>query len=115
MNLQIFGTGKSFDTKKAERFFKERKIPFQSVDVAKYGMANREFESVLKAVGGIDNLIDWDGRGPETELLRHLANPVQKEDRLFDDLRLAKLPIVRNGKRATAGYCPEVWEAWLKE
>ena len=60
MNIQIFGSSKSFDTKTAERYFKERRIKFQSIDLIKYGMSNGEFESVLRAVGGIDNLIDWE-------------------------------------------------------
>ena len=62
MNIQIWGTSKSFDTKKAERYFKERKIKYQLIDVSKYGMSSREFDSVLKAVKGIDNLIDWDAK-----------------------------------------------------
>ena len=58
MNIQIFGKSKSFDTRKAERYFKERRIPYQSVDLNRYGLSGREFDSVVKAVGGIDNLID---------------------------------------------------------
>lgn len=112
MNIQIFGITKSFDTKKAERYFKERKIPFQSIDVGKYGMSSREFDSVLQAVGGIDQLIDWEAKGPGVELLRYLADPVQKEDKVFENFRLAKLPIVRNGKQATVGYCPDIWVTW---
>ena len=63
MNIQIFGKSKCFDTKKAERYFKERRIKFQSIDLVKFGMAGKEFDSVLRAVGGIDNLIDWDSKG----------------------------------------------------
>ena len=66
MNIQIFGKSKCFDTKKAERYFKERRICFQSIDLNRYGMSGREFDSVLKAVGGIDNLIDWQGKSPES-------------------------------------------------
>lgn len=58
MNVQIFGKSKCFDTKKAERWFKERRIKFQSIDLKRYGMSNGEFESVLRAVGGVENLID---------------------------------------------------------
>ena len=57
MNIQIFGKNKCFDTKKAERYFKERRVKFQAVDLLRYGMAGKEFDSVLRAVGGIDNLI----------------------------------------------------------
>ena len=70
MNIQIFGSSKSFDTKKAERWFKERRIKFQSIDLMKYGMSNGEFESVLRAVGGIDNLIDWNVKHPDIDLMK---------------------------------------------
>ena len=112
MNIQIFGVSKSADTRKAERYFKERRIKFQSVDMKKYGMSGGEFDSVLRAVGGIDNLIDWDGKSPDLELIRYMANTADKEDRVFDNQMLIKMPIVRNGKTATVGYCPEIWRTW---
>jgi arsenate reductase-like glutaredoxin family protein len=112
MNIQIFGKSKCFDTKKAERYFKERRIKFQSIDLVKYGMSGGEFDSVLRAVGGIDNLIDWDSKSPDIDLLKYLADTRAKEDKVFDEPKLMKTPIVRNGKQATVGYCPEVWETW---
>lgn len=112
MNIQIFGKGKCFDTKKAERYFKERRIPFQSIDVVKFGMAPREFDSVLKAVGGIDNLIDWNVKHPDIDLMKYMDDKIAKEDKVYDNPKLMRTPIVRNGKQATAGYCPEVWETW---
>ncbi len=115
MNIQIFGTSKCFDTKKAERFFKERRIRFQRIDLARYGMSGGEFDSVLRAVGGIDKLIDWDGRSPTLDLLRYTDDTRTKEDRVFDDPRLMKTPVVRNGKKATVGYCPEIWTNWCEE
>ena len=68
MNIQIFGSSKSFDTKKAERWFKERRIKFQSIDLHKFGMSNGEFDSVLRAVGGVDQLIDWDAKHPDIRI-----------------------------------------------
>ncbi len=115
MSIQIFGTAKSFDTKKAERWFRERRIPFQSVDMKRFGLSGREFDSVLRAVGGIDNLIDWDGKSPELDLLRWLGDERQKEDKVFDHQELIRLPVVRNGKQATVGYTPEIWQAWKTE
>lgn len=112
MNIQIFGVSKSADTRKAERYFKERRIKFQSVDMKKYGMSGGEFDSVLRAVGGIDNLIDWDSKSPDLDLIRYMANTADKEDRVFDNQMLIKMPIVRNGKTATVGYCPEIWRTW---
>ena len=112
MNIQIFGKSKCFDTKKAERFFKERRIPFQSIDVIRYGMAPREFDSVLRAVGGVDNLIDWNVKHPDIDLMKYMDDAVAKEDKVYDNPKLMKTPVVRNGKQATVGYCPEVWETW---
>lgn len=112
MNIQIFGKSKCFDTKKAERYFKERRIAFQSVDLKRYGMSEREFESVLRAVGGVDNLIDWNSKSPEVTLMRYMEDSRAKEDHIFENPMLMKTPIVRNGKQATAGYCPEIWAQW---
>ena len=112
MNIQIFGKSKCFDTKKAERYFKERRIAFQSIDLKRYGMSEREFESVLRAVGGIDNLIDWNSKSPEVTLMRYMEDSRAKEDHVFENPMLMKTPVVRNGKQATAGYCPEIWAQW---
>ena len=112
MNIQIFGKSKCFDTKKAERWFKERRIKYQSIDLIRFGMAGKEFDSVLRAVGGIDKLIDWDSKDPQITLMRYMDNKTAKEDKVFDDPKLMKTPIVRNGKQATVGYCPEVWATW---
>ena len=112
MNIQIFGKSKSFDTKKAERYFKERRIKYQSIDLVKFGMSGKEFDSVLRAVGGIDNLIDWDSKSPEITLMRYMDDKRGKEDKVFDNPDLMKAPVVRNGKQATVGYCPEIWATW---
>ena len=112
MNIQIFGKSKCFNTKKAERWFKERRIKFQSVDLKKFGMSPREFDAVLRSTGGIDNLIDWEGKSPEITLMKYMEDRTAKEDKVFDHPELMKTPVVRNGKQATVGYCPEVWETW---
>lgn len=112
MNIQIFGKGKCFDTKKAERYFKERRIPYQYVDLLRYGLSGKEFDSVLRAIGGIDNLIDWDSKSPEVTLMRYMEDKIAKEDKVFDNPALMRTPIVRNGKMATVGYCPEEWAKW---
>jgi arsenate reductase-like glutaredoxin family protein len=110
MNIQIFGKAKCFDTKKAERYFKERKIKYQMIDVSKYGMSKGEFSSVKAAVGGLEALIDE--KSPDAVLLRYLAYESDKEAKLLENPKLFKTPIVRNGKQATVGYQPEVWKAW---
>ena len=112
MNIQIFGTAKSADTRKAERYFKERRIKFQSIDMKKYGMSGGEFDSVLRAVGGIDNLIDWDSKSPEVTLMKYMEDKIAKEDKVFDNPKLMRTPIVRNGKQVTVGYCPDIWAKW---
>ena len=112
MNIQIFGKSKCFDTKKAERYFKERRIKYQLIDIIKYGMSGKEFDSVLRAVGGIDNLIDWDGKSQEITNMRYMDDKVAKEDKVFDAPTLMRTPIVRTGKQATVGFCPEIWEKW---
>ena len=109
MNIQIFGRSKCFDTRKAERWFKERRVKFQSVDVRKYGMSRGELASVKNAVG-LEAMVDPDH--PDAALLRYLASGEAKLDKLFEDPTLLRTPIVRNGKQATVGYCPQVWETW---
>ena len=112
MNIQIFGTKKSADTRKAQRYFQERRIKFQSIDLVRYGMSGKEFDSVLRAVGGVDNLIDWNNKSQEITNMKYMDDKIAKEDKLFDDPSLMKTPIVRNGKQATVGFCPEIWETW---
>ncbi len=112
MNIQIFGHSKCFDTKKAERYFKERKIPYQYIDLKKYGMSGREFDAVVRGVGGIDNLINWDSKAEAVTLMKYMESTAAKEDKVFDDPMLMKTPVVRNGKLVTVGFCPEVWQGW---
>lgn len=113
MNIQIFGKSKSFDTKKAERWFKERGIKFQSIDLVRYGMSRGEFDSVKRAVGSLDALIDEKAKGAAS--LKYLAYESDREEKLLEDPSLFRAPIVRNGKQATVGYAPDVWDGWVKE
>lgn len=112
MNIQIFGKSKSFDTKKAERYFKERGIKFQSVDLVSKGLSKGEFNSVLAAVGDIEKLIDPKAKGETATLLKYLGSKEEKAEKLLENPELFNAPIVRNGKQATVGYCPEVWKNW---
>jgi len=109
MNIQIFGTSKSFDSKKAERWFKERRIKYQYIDVKRYGMSRGELQSVKNAVG-LAALIDE--KHPDAAMLRYLAYDEDKLEKLFEEPDRLKTPLVRNGRQATVGYCPEVWEKW---
>ena len=112
MNIQIFGKSKCFDTKKAERWFKERRIKYQYIDLLRYGMSGKEFDNVLRAIGGIDQLIDWDSKSQDVTLMKYMEDKRAKEDKVFDDPSLMRTPVVRNGKFATVGFCPEVWSTW---
>ena len=112
MNIQIFGKNKCFDTKKAERYFKERRIRYQMVDLLRYGLSGKEFDAVLHGIGGVDKLIDWENKDPEITLMKYMDDIYAKEDKVFDNPRLMRTPIVRNGKQVTVGYCPEIWEKW---
>jgi len=112
LNIQIFGKSKCFDTKKAERYFKERRIKYQYVDLLRYGLSGKEFDAVLRGIGGIDNLIDWDGKSQQITNMRYMDDKTSKEDIVFDEPSLMRTPIVRNGKNVTVGYCPEIWATW---
>ena len=109
MNIQIFGKSKCFDTKKAQRWFKERRIKFQSIDLARVGISPGELKSVLNAVG-LEALID--PKHPDAPRLNYLAYAADKVEKLLEDPRLLRTPIVRNGRQATVGYRPEVWQTW---
>ena len=109
MNIQIFGTLKCQETKKAQRHFKERRIPFQFVDIAQKGLSRGELNN-LKAAVGIDNLIDREGKAYGRKNLKYLTHDV--EDELLKDPLLLKTPVVRNGRDATVGYQPDVWKTW---
>ncbi|HJA63491.1 MAG TPA: ArsC family transcriptional regulator [Candidatus Intestinimonas stercoravium] len=109
MNIQIFGKSKCFDTKKAERYFKERRIRYQLVDLKKYGISRGELQSVKNAVG-LEALVD--PRHPDAALVSYLAYDQDKLEKLLEDPGLLRTPIVRNGRQATVGYCPDVWKTW---
>ena len=112
MNVQIFGKSKCFDTKKAERYFKERRISYQFVDLLRYGLSGKEFETVLRGIGGIDQLIDWQSKAEAVTLMKYMDDVRAKEDKVFDEPAVMRTPIVRNGKQVTVGYCPEIWSKW---
>lgn len=109
MNIQIFGKSKCFDTKKAQRYFKERRVKFQAIDLNKYGISKGELTSVLRSVK-LPDLID--DKQPDAALLEYLAYDQDKIEKLLEDPTLLRTPIVRNGKQATVGYQPDIWKGW---
>lgn len=112
MNIQIFGKSKCFDTKKAQRYFKERRIKVQNIDLLDKGLSKGELQSVVQAIG-LTNLVNE--KHPDAPLLSYLAYDADKFQKLLEDPSLLKTPIVRNGRKATVGYAPEVWKAWEAE
>jgi len=112
MNIQIFGTLKCFDTKKAQRYFSERRIKVQFIDLKEKPMSRGEFLSVKSAVGGWDKLIDENCRDQDLLTLFKYLTPDAKEEKVLENQILLKTPIVRNGRQATVGYAPEVWKTW---
>ncbi|MBQ7637501.1 MAG: arsenate reductase family protein [Clostridia bacterium] len=112
MNIQIFGTKKSADTRKAERFFKERGIKFQFIDLTEKGFSKGELRSVAQSVGGLDALIDNETKNRDLAALISCLVPEQKEEKLFEHPEIIKQPVVRNGKQASVGYVPDVWKSW---
>lgn len=112
MAIQIFGTKKDFDTKKAERFFKERGIKVQFIDMKEKGLSKGEFNSVCQAVGGYENLIDQNCKDKDLlALVKYIAEE-DRAEKILENQKIIKTPIVRNGKKATVGYQPDAWKDW---
>lgn len=112
MNIQIFGTKKCFDTKKAQRYFKERGIKFQFIDLNEKGLSKGEFNSVRQAVGGLEKMLDEKCKDQDAlALIKYIADE-DKFDKILENQQVLKTPIVRNGKLATVGDCPDVWKNW---
>lgn len=112
MNIQIFGTKKCFDTKKAERYFKERNIKYQFIDIKEKGLSKGELTSVAQAVKGLENLLDPSAKDQDTLALIRYISDDDKLDKVLENQQVLKTPIVRNGKLATVGYLPDVWKTW---
>ena len=110
--IQIFGTKKCNDTKKAERFFKERRINYQFIDMKEKGMSKGEFNSVAQAVGGIDKLINENTKDKDIlVLIQHMSGDDRLE-KILENQQVIKTPVVRNGKTATLGSQPDAWKEW---
>ncbi len=110
MNIQIFGSSKCFDTKKAERWFKERRIKYQSIDLPKKGFSLGEYRSIRQKLT-FQQLVDTKCKAYQDLYMAYIT-PEAAEDKLFENPKLFRTPIVRSGKQVTVGYCPEVWEQW---
>ena len=111
MNIQIFGIKNSNNTRKAERFFKERRIPFHFRDLTEKGISKGELDNI-KQVIPVEELIDREGTQFKKRNLAYMVYDIEEE--LLNDPLLFRTPIVRNGRMVTVGYEPEVWKEWIK-
>ena len=112
MNIQIFGTKKCSDTRKAERFFKERGIKYQFVDMKEKGMSKGEFTSVAQANGGLENMITENCKDKDLLALIKYIAAEDKLAKVLENPQVIKTPVVRNGKQSTLGYQPDIWKTW---
>lgn len=112
MNIQIFGTKKCNDTKKAERYFKERGIKYQFINMNEKEISKGEFRSVCQAVGGIGAMINEECKDKDALALVKYISEDEREEKILANQQVIKTPVVRNGKQATVGYAPEVWKSW---
>ena len=115
MNVQIFGKKKCFDTRKAERFFKERNIKFQAIDILDKGLSKGELEKVAQSVGGIDNLIDEKAKDKDTLAFIQYSPEDTKFEKILENQQILKTPIVRNKNKATVGMNEKIWDEWIKD
>ena len=112
MNIQIFGTSKCFDSKKAMRYFKERGIKYQLIDLKEKGLSKGEYQKVKQAVGGLDNMLNENAKDQDAlALIKYIAEE-DRDEKVLENQQVLKTPIVRNGQQATVGYVPDVWKGW---
>ena len=112
MNIQIFGTSKCFDSKKAMRYFKERGIKYQWIDMKEKGLSKGEYTKVKQAVGGLDAMLNPKCKDQDTlALIKYIADE-DKDEKVLENQQVLKTPIVRTGAQATVGYQTVVWKGW---
>lgn len=112
MNIQVFGTGKCFESKKAQRYFKERNIKIQFINLKEKGMSKGELTSVMQAVGGLENMLNPKCKDQDALALIRYISDEDKLEKLLNNQQVLLTPIVRNGKQASIGYQPDVWKLW---
>lgn len=112
MNIQIFGRKKSSGTKKAERFFSERRVKYHLVDLDEKQMSRGELESILSGLDDKEELIDKDSKLYKAKFA-YLKFDIFTE--LLANQELIKLPVIRNGKKAAVGDKPDIWKKWVEE
>ena len=114
MNIQLYISKKNFDVQKAERFFKERRIPYQMMDLKKHKLGQRELEVFVRAAGGAKHLVDREGKKALERPVAHMTGDSLIIQALLDDPSALKSPIVRNGSRVTVGAAEAEWKRWIE-
>ncbi len=114
MAIQIYISKKNYDVQKAQRFFKERRIQVQEIDLKKHIPGDRELQ-VMAGRDGIQSLLDLEDKKVQEHSAAHNSDPDYIRESIRESPWLLKSPIVRCGSRVTVGYCPEVWESWIRE
>ena len=111
--IQIFGSPKCKATRAAQRFFADRRVKVQFIDVREKGLSKGELGSVARAVGGVRALYDEAGARVKERGLQHLGpTDARLTELLVEDPLLLRTPIVRDGARAAVGEAEAVWKAF---
>ena len=111
MNIQIFGMRKCFDTQKTERYFKERNIKYQFIDLDQKSLSKGELNSIKQSII-LDDLINQKAKDYTRLNMNKIGKSSMREEILLNNPQLFKTPVVRNGKLASVGYQPEIWNEW---
>ena len=115
MNIQIYVNKKNFDVQKAERFFKERRVPFTEVDLKKHRLGMRELQLFARAAGGMKALVDESAKGERALYVQQLSIEDMIAEELMEHTELIKGPIVRNGQKVMLGFDEKTALQWLTE
>ena len=113
--IQIFGKAKCFDTKKAIRYFKERKIPVQYIDIKQKPMSKGEYRSVKAAMGGWQALVDEKAKEYEDCYLPYLTVETDIDEKILENQQMLKTPMVRNGNKADGGSLPPKFGSYAND
>ncbi len=113
LNIQIYYLKRSHDVQKAERFFKERRIPYQAVDLSRHALGNRELQIFARQAGGIAALLDRSSTAVLSHPAAHMSDEGMIAEYLRDEPFLLRTPLVRNGQKATVGVDEDVWKQWV--
>ena len=112
MNIQIYISKKNFDVQKAERFFKERRVPYQLVDLMRHPLGARELQLFAKALTA-KALVDREDKKVKEHPVCYAPNDEVILAELLQKPSLMRSPIVRNGTKVTLGAAEETWASWL--